>query len=107
MINYERLKARRKELGLSQGELAERVTKLSKQGFSQQAVAFVENGTTRRPKLLPYICQALELKLSDVDQRMESGMDSDLEDIFSRVRQLPHSEQLAIAHQILTDLNNP
>lgn len=106
MIDFKKLKARRKELGMSQVELAEKVAKLSKQSFSQQAVFFVENGTTKRPKLLPYICQALDLKLTDVDPTINKSIDEDLADIFTRVKSLPKSEQLAIAQQILADLDS-
>ena len=57
----ERLKARRKELGLTQAELAERV------GCTQKDIARWEAGT-REPKLtaLKNLARALECKVDDI-----------------------------------------
>lgn len=106
MIDFKKLKARRKELGISQVELAEKVSKLSKQSFSQQAVFFIEKGETKRSKFLPYICQVLDLKLTDIDSTISKSVDEDIADIFAKVKSLPKSEQVAIAQQILANLQD-
>lgn len=105
MILYDLIRARRKELGISQGELAQRIAKMSKQSFSQPAMVLIENGTTKRPKLLPYICKALDLKMSDVDPEISKSIDEETLDIFERVKMLPPNIQIAVARQILKDLN--
>ena len=51
-----RLRKRRKELGLTQTELAERV------GTSQAVIQKIENGKSLRPRILEEIASALDVK---------------------------------------------
>ena len=51
-----RLRKRRRELGLTQTELAERV------GTSQAVIQKIENGKSLRPRILEEIANALEVK---------------------------------------------
>jgi transcriptional regulator with XRE-family HTH domain len=57
----ERIKLFRIEKGLSQEVLAEMA------GITQNAIAAIENGVTKRSKYLPQIAMALGVRLTDLD----------------------------------------
>ncbi|BDV33946.1 XRE family transcriptional regulator [Methylocystis iwaonis] len=59
----DRLRFRRKQLGISQAEVARRVAGIRKTSFSQQAYAQLEKGDSRRSSELPAICEVLGVSL--------------------------------------------
>jgi transcriptional regulator with XRE-family HTH domain len=58
-----RIKALREEMGISQGELAERV------GCTQQTISAIEKGETKRPRLLDEIAEALGITKDELTGR--------------------------------------
>ncbi|MDP4024437.1 helix-turn-helix transcriptional regulator [Methylobacterium sp. NEAU 140] len=63
---FEKIKARREELGISQADLAKSVD------ISQAAINKIEKGTVLKSRFLPRIARKLNLKLEDLDQDYKS-----------------------------------
>lgn len=105
MIKGHIIKARRKELGISQQELVKKVRKLSG-GLSQSSYVAIEKGAAERSKFLPYVCQVLGLRMSEVDDSLDARIDDDAASVMSRISKLPESEQIRIARQILDNLSS-
>ena len=87
-----RIAKRRKELGLTQIELAERIE------ATQKIVTSYERATRQMPAWrLPVIAQALETTPEELlgvgEQKRGRGRESRLEQQLERLKQLPRSEQ--------------
>lgn len=61
MLWYEKIKERREALGLSQADLAKRVS------LSQAGINKIENGRVLRTRFLPRIAKALDINISELD----------------------------------------
>lgn len=101
MINGHVIKKKRTELGLTQEQVVESVKKISG-GLAQSSYVKIEKGGVEHSKFLPYICQVLGLKVSEVDSRITSSLEDEAQDLLSRISNLPDSEQLQIAQAILS-----
>jgi transcriptional regulator with XRE-family HTH domain len=60
MIDYQRIAARRKQIGLSQAELAARVN------VSVKTISFIENGHSENLGIIRLICDVLQLPYSEI-----------------------------------------
>lgn len=104
MINYQIIKQRRKQLGLSQEQVVKEVRRISG-GLSHSSYVRIEKGGAERSKFLPYICQVLNLPLSEVDPDISNNIDSDMEAIKHHISTLSPEEQLAIARYVLENVS--
>ncbi|MBN2132509.1 MAG: helix-turn-helix transcriptional regulator [Sedimentisphaerales bacterium] len=100
-----RIARRRKELGLTQIELAERIE------ATQKIVTSYERATRQMPAWrLPMIAEALEttpealLGVSQQQQRRGRGRESRLEQQLERLKELPRSEQQFVMKMLDTAL---
>jgi transcriptional regulator with XRE-family HTH domain len=66
----DRVRKLRKQLGLSQAALAELA------GVTQNAIAAIENGHTKKSKFLPEIARALGVRLADLDSTLADNNSS-------------------------------
>ena len=105
MINYELIKRARTELKLSQGVVAETVSKMSGQTFSQQAYGKIEKGITRNTSLLPYICHVLQLDINKADPALDAVASGTKNQLLDKVNALPKAERLAIVQAVLSGLD--
>lgn len=106
MINYELIKQSRLALGMSQGIVAEQVTKLAGQTLSQQAYGKIEKGKTKKTSLLPYICHVLQVDLTKADPALTVISSGAKHELLSRVNELSQAERLAIVQDVLAGLDS-
>tara|TARA_R110002049_G_scaffold162267_2_gene327974 strand:- start:3051 stop:3371 length:321 start_codon:yes stop_codon:yes gene_type:complete len=102
-VNYQLIKERRLELGLTQRQVVAKVKELSG-GLGQSGYVRIEQGDLNRSKYLPYICQALGIKLSEIDSNIDNSIEDDVERIFSQIQPLSATQQIEIAKKILENL---
>lgn len=106
MINWALIKQRRNELGWTQGELAEIVSRLSGEKISQQGIAKLEKGGTKLSGHLPYVCVALQIDLSDIDGTLDLAMKKrTASNMLDALRNLPAEEQAAFLKQAIQILS--
>lgn len=99
-MNYELIKKRRKELGMTQDEVVDAVQSLVGQ-FSQSAFVKIEKGLSKRSRFLPAVCRALDLELSKVDPAMATETEQKtIESVLEKIYQMPLHEQIFIARSI-------
>jgi transcriptional regulator with XRE-family HTH domain len=104
MINANLIKKKRNELGLSQVEVVAQVKRISG-GLSHSSYVRIETGGAERSKFLPYICQVLQLELSDIDPQLKTNIDMGISSILSMISDLPEADQVRIAQRVLLNLS--
>lgn len=108
MINTQRLIERRKELGLNQEDVAERVK--NKYGVgSQQGYWKLETGRVTSSKYLNYYCDVLDIDVSEIDISMKKNKDSLkslMEKAISAIDTLPQEKQFEVAMRVLENIRN-
>ncbi len=67
MIDYQRIAARRKQIGLSQAELAARVN------VSVKTISFIENGHSENLGIIRLICDVLRLPYDEIVYESTGG----------------------------------
>lgn len=101
------IKNRRKELGLSQGDVAKKVAALAGKTFSQQAYAKAEKeGGTSNSRFMAHICSVLDLKISEVYPELIGSLDDDEQELIARINEKPKSTRLAILKSVMEGLED-
>lgn len=105
-IRYELIELRRKELRLSQTDVAEKVAKLTGEKFSQQAYRKVEKGISKNSKYLAYVCQVLGISLSKINPALNEDLESGKDALIEKLNELPQSDRLEIIQEVLRGLES-
>lgn len=101
MINAERLKQRRTELGLSQIEVAEQTRARFGVG-SQQGYRKLESGEAENSRYLVHYCKILQVDPATIDDELEKGLDLTAEEVDALIQRLPQKDQIELVQKMLS-----